>query len=105
MRKEGRAERQAVLWPCRIQHPEKGVLTGNVLNISPSGVGFLSPTRCGVGSVLEMEICFTAAAIMRCRVRITRESPERLGRYVCGAQFEQFYAKGKQLLHSKLLGI
>jgi hypothetical protein len=103
MDKSHRAHRHIVLWPFRARRPEQDMFAGYILNISPSGLFFLSQDRCAPGTVLEMQIFFTASASLPCRVRIVRERQERLGRYVYGARFEHFYHKGRQLLHSKLL--
>src|SRR5438132_1619844 len=80
------AERQSAWWPIRIKHG-RGVVEGRTLDVSNTGILFLSPIRYKPGVKLEIDIATSPMAFFRCTVYVVREKLRLKGQWAYGARF------------------
>jgi len=66
------ALRQNAWWPMRIKHG-RGIIEARTLDVSNTGLLFLSPMRYRAGTKLEIDIATSPMAFFRCTVYVVRE--------------------------------
>ena len=97
---ENRGRRSGTRWNIRMRKTS-GLRTqgmgatahGRCINVSHSGILFQSSAPYTVGDMLDMEICLSEHASVRCLVRIQRIRPAVTKSPAYGAEFVRFYDK------------
>lgn len=94
--------RVTVNWPLQLSNQSGGAIRSRIVDISTTGIQFVSTQSYAKGDMLGMEIVIRPACVIRCVGRVVREAT-RTARYVIyGAEFVYFSGDGKQLLQSTL---
>jgi len=103
--RDRRGERRFMVnWHIRAGH-RKGPIKGRVLDISVSGIQFLSPLEYQLGDLVEVEIWLGSLTSIRGVVRIVRVAGAVAEGHLYGAEFQQFKDDGRQVLSDRLLGM
>jgi len=100
-----RERRFAVRWPMRAGHRTFGCIAGRVINISATGLLFLSPKRYHIGDMIELEIGISPTGLIRCVTRIVREEPASDEQYAYGAEFKHMTEEDRTQLNEVLLAM
>lgn len=104
--KERREERRFdVRWYLRAGHRVYGCVFGHTINVSASGLLFVTPKRYEVDSLVEMEIALGVTRFVRCIAQIVREHPASGGQYAYGAIFHSFHDQDREIYAETLLAM
>jgi c-di-GMP-binding flagellar brake protein YcgR len=99
------APRYDVGWPLRAERAQAEIATGRVLNVSASGLLFVSPRRYEVGDMTEIVFSLDPFSSIHCVVRIVREGPPAEGCYAYGVEFNDMADQDRRLLKNALLAM
>ncbi len=100
---ENREERRyEVEWPVRVIHEGGEYTYSKTLNVSPTGLSFITSHRYYDGELLVAELTLGAACVVQCVARVVRELPRSSRFYCYAALFEQFTGNGGELLAETL---
>ncbi len=80
------APRYSSVWVVRIRQ-RSGQIDGRVINISRTGLLFVSDRRFRIGDRLELDICTSPFAFFRCTAQVVRERSGSYSHWAYGARF------------------
>lgn len=95
--------RCVITWPLYTGPQTAERFSGMVVNVSRSGLLFLSSERYQVGDLVEMEIGISPLLSHHSVVRIVREEPGEAGQWAYGAEFLTMLEEDRVILHRTLL--
>jgi len=93
-----RAERHPIRWSARIGHKYAGVTSGRVIDISYSGIRFLSRSSFNLGDMAEVEAYLDGRQDCRLVVSVTREQPAGEGWFCYGAEYQGMSPSSRHIL-------
>src|SRR5438132_12396943 len=100
-----RPRRFSMQWAVNISHATASRICGRTVNISTTGLLFVSPLRFRVGDLVTLEIDVNGASFIRCNVKIVRERVGGRGMFVFGATFAEISDAHRKILSEALLKI
>ena len=105
MNERRKQRRVDVAWILRLPRPQGGLVQSRTVNVSCSGLLFLSPQAYEKDEVLRIELDLSTGCTLHAAVRIARELPGGTRVHTYGAQFIEFADHGYERLEETLTSI
>jgi hypothetical protein len=92
-----------VNWAVYIGHPTCGFVLGKTINVSLSGIAFLSGLRYPVYDQISLQIEVSPMETIRCVGQIVREKSTSAGKYSYSVRLLRFSGNDRRTYSDKLL--
>jgi len=106
MSEKSRGRRFNANWFVRIfDSKTRSWIWGRSVNVSVSGIMFLSPNRFSMGELIQMDITISPQVVVQCYVRVVRVGPPSASYYSYGAVYAKFERNGQQVISDTILSL